>query len=92
VIWQRFKDKGLKVFAIGPKETVDQASLWSTLHQLTYRVIPDANGDIYKKYGTGSVPYHAIIDRGFKIRHSQENFEKELLVGIIQDTLSERVA
>ena len=56
------------------------------------KVIPDANGDIYKRYGTGSVPYHVIIDRGFKIRHSQENFEKELLVGIIQDTLLERVA
>jgi len=55
-------------------------------------MIPDSNGDIYKTYGTGSVPYHVIIDRGFKIRHSQENFEKELLVGIIQDTLLEKVA
>jgi len=77
----------LKVFAIGAKETVEQASSWSSLHQLTYMVIPDANGDICKKYGTASVPYHFIIDRGFNIRHSQENFEKELLVGIIQDTL-----
>jgi hypothetical protein len=39
----------------------------------------------------GSVPYHVIIDRGFKIRHSQENFEKGLLVGIIQDIVLERL-
>jgi len=82
----------LKVFAIGAKETVEQASSWSSLHQLTYIVIPDANGDIYTKYGMGSVPYHVIIDRRFKIRHSQEKFEKELSVGIIQDTLLEKVA
>ena len=55
-------------------------------------VIPDANGDIYRRYGTGSVPYHVIINGGLQIRHFQKKFEKDLLVGIIQDTLLERVA
>ena len=90
-IWQRFKDKGVKVFAVGAKENTEQASSWSSQHQLTYMVIPDPAGDIYKKYGAGSVPYHVLIDRSFKIRHSQENFEKELLIGIIQDTLLEKL-
>jgi len=77
----------VKVFAIGVKESADQASSWSSQHQLTYPVITDPEGDIYKKYGTGSVPYHVIIDRRFEIGHSQEDFQKELLIGTIQDTL-----
>jgi peroxiredoxin len=78
----------LKVFAIGVKESADQASSWLSQHQLTHPVIADPEGDIYKKYGTGSVPYHVIIDRRFEIRHSQEDFQKELLIGTIQDTLT----
>ena len=86
-IWQRYKDKGLKVFAIGVKENGEQASLWSFHHRLTYPVIIDPEGEIYKKYGSGSVPYHVIIDRMWIIRHFQENFEKESLMGVIQDNL-----
>jgi peroxiredoxin len=75
----------LKVLAIGVKENADQASSWSSQHQLTYPIMIDPNGEIYNNYGNGSVPYHVLIDRGFKIIHSQENFQKELLIGKIQD-------
>ena len=47
----------------------------------------DPEGEIYKEYGNGSVPYHVLVDRGFKIIHSQENFKKNLLIETIQDVL-----
>jgi peroxiredoxin len=77
----------LKVFAIGVKENGEQASSWSFQHRLTYPVIIDPEGEIYKKSGTGSVPYHVIIDRDFRIRLSQEDFEKNVLIEVIRDTL-----
>ena len=77
----------MKVFAIGVKENAEQASSWSSQHQLTYPVMIDPEGEIYKKYGNGSVPYHVLIDRGFKIIHSQENFQKKPLIETIQDVL-----
>jgi peroxiredoxin len=77
----------LKVFAIGVKENGEQASSWSSQHELTYPVIIDPEVKIYKKYGTGSVPYHVIIDRNFMIRLSQEAFEKEMLIRVIRDAL-----
>jgi len=77
----------LKVFAIGVKENGKQASSWSFRHRLTYSVIIDPEGEIYKKFGTGSVPYHVIIDRDFRIRLSQEDFEKNVLLEVIQDGL-----
>ena len=77
----------MKVFAIGVKENAEQASSWSSQHQLTCPVTIDPEGGIYKKYGNGSVPYHVLIDRGFKIIHSQENFQKKLLIETIQDIL-----
>jgi peroxiredoxin len=77
----------LKVFAIGVKENGEQASSWSFQHRLTYSMIIDPEGEIYKKFGTGSVPYHVIIDRDFRIRLSKEDFKKGLLIGMIRNTL-----
>ena len=89
-IWQTFRDKGLKVFAIGVKENGEQAFSWSLGYGLTYPVGFDPEGEIYKKFGTGSVPYHVIIDRDFRISLSQEDFGKDLLIRKIQDTLGRR--
>jgi len=79
----------LKVFAVGVKENAEEASTWSSQHQLTYPVLTDPEGEIYKIYGNGLVPYHVIIDRRFGIIHSQEDFQKELLIGTIRDALRE---
>ena len=77
----------MKVIAIGVKENSVQASSWSSQHRLTYPVGIDLDGEIYKKFGTGSVPYHVIIDRDFLISLSQEDFEKNVLIEVIRDTL-----
>jgi peroxiredoxin len=77
----------LKVFAIGVKENIEQAASWSSRHRVSYPVIIDSEGEIYKKYGTGSVPYHVIIDRDFRISLSQEDFKKDRLIKMIQDFL-----
>lgn len=86
-IWRRFKDSGLKVFSIGVKENVEQASSWSSQHRLTYPVIIDPEGKIYRKFGTGYVPYHILIDRDFRICLSQEDFKKGRLIKMIQGNL-----
>jgi len=77
----------LKVFAIGFKESAEQASSWSSRHQLTYPVIIDPEGEVYKKFGTGSVPYHVFIDNNFLIRHSEEKFYKDHLIRLLNDHL-----
>ena len=79
------------MFGIGVKENSQQASSWYQQHRLTYPVIPDPEGEIYKQFGTGSVPYHVVIDRNLIIRHSEEKFDKvhliELLNGYFQDKI-----
>jgi peroxiredoxin len=59
----------------------------NAIYELTYPVIIDPEGEIYKKFGTGSVPYHVIIDRDFRISLSQEDFRKDLLIKGIQEAL-----
>jgi len=65
----------------------EQAPAWSSQHHLTYPATMDSEGEIFRKYGNGSVPYHVLIDRDFKIIHAEENFQKELLIGTINNIL-----
>jgi hypothetical protein len=51
-------------------------------------VIEDLEGEIYRKFGTGSVPYRVIINRDFRMSLSQEDFKKVLLIKEIQETLN----
>ena len=89
-IWERFKDKGLKVFGFGVKENSDQALSWSQQHQLTYPVKTDPEGELYKKFGSGSVPFHVILDKKFIIRHSEETFEGPQLIQLLDRCLEEK--
>ena len=72
---------------MGVKENSEQAFSWTSTHQLTYPVIIDPEGEVYKKFGTGSVPYHVLMDKDFRICLSQEDFKKGQLIDMIQDNL-----
>lgn len=88
-IWQRFKDKELKVLAVGVQEDAGKASSWSFKHRLTYPVIIDPDGEIYKKFGNGSVPYHVLIGKDFMLRLSAEKFDQDHLVQLLKGYLQD---
>jgi len=52
---------------------------------LTYPVIIDPEGEVYRKFGSGSVPYHVLIDNRFIIRYAGEKFDKDCLIQLIKD-------
>ena len=60
-------------------------------HQLTYPVMTDPEGELYKKFGTGSVPFHVIIDKKLTIRHSEEKFDGAQFIQILNRCLEEKV-
>jgi len=54
-------------------------------------VIPDLEGEIYRQFGTGSVPYHAVIDRDFILRHSEEKFDKAQLIKLLKGYFQDKI-
>jgi hypothetical protein len=53
---------------------------------LTYPVIADPQGDIFRRFGA-AVPYHVLIDRDFRIALSTGEFEKDSLIGAIEEVM-----
>jgi peroxiredoxin len=78
----------LRVYAFGVMENSEQASLWSSQHYLTYPVISDPTGEIYKRFGTGSVPYHVLLNENLIIRLSEGKFDKTKIIQILNNHLT----
>jgi len=57
---------------------------------LTYPVVADPQGEIFRRFGVSSVPYHAVIDRDLRIALSTEAFEKDSLIRVIEEVMKFR--
>ena len=55
---------------------------------MTYPVIADPLGEIFRRFGADSVPHHVVIDRGLRIALSTGEFEKNSLIGVIEKAVT----
>ncbi len=87
-IWEKFRDNGLKIFAIGVKEERKSCEEWINKNSLSYPVIPDIEGSIFKNYGNGAVPYNVIIDKDLKVIYSsEEKFNVDKIYDILKKSI-----
>ncbi len=57
---------------------------------MTYPVVADPQGEIFRRFGASSVPYHVVIDRDLRIALSTGEFEKDSLIGAIEKAMISR--
>lgn len=57
---------------------------------MTYPVVADPQGDIFRRFGVGSVPHHVVTDRDLRIALSTGEFEKDSLIGTIEKAMASR--
>jgi peroxiredoxin len=77
-IWKVFKDKGLYVFGVDRKEKKDQVLKFAEKVKISYPLIMDENGDIYKLFAhpnTG-VTRNVLIDKKGRIVFLTRLFEE----------------
>lgn len=55
---------------------------------MTYPVVADPQGDIFRRFGADSVPHHVVIDRDLRIALSTGEFEKDSLIGVIEKAVT----
>ena len=68
-IWKAFKDKGLYVFGVDRKEKKEQVIKFAEKVNVSYPLIMDESGDIYKLYAhpNSGVTRNVLIDKTGKI-------------------------
>lgn len=74
-VWQRFKDKGLVVVAIGREHPNTELSDFQKKHQFTFEIAGDPKRDVYGKYATAYIPRNILVGKDGKIIFQSVGFE-----------------
>ena len=77
-IWNTFKDKGLQLFGVDRKETKESVLKFIKKTKVTYPLIMDEDGRIFKKYANenAGVTRNVLIDKDGKIVFLTRLFEQ----------------
>lgn len=66
-VWQKFKDRGLTVIAIGREHSAAEMVTFKASKQLTMPIAPDPKRAIYGKFATQYIPRNFLIGRDGRI-------------------------
>ena len=80
-VWQRFKDRGVKVVALGREHSGEEVGKFRAEKKLTLPMAGDPGRKIYAKYATQYIPRNFVIGPDGKVAFqsvgfSQEDFQK----------------
>lgn len=91
-IWNRFKNSGVEVLAIGREHSIEELKEFAKTNKLTMRVLSDPKREIYGKYAKRVIPRNYVINKNGKIIYSSSGFdEKEFkkLVAVVESELKQ---
>ncbi len=60
-IWQRYKDRGLKVIVIGVGEQEEAVGEFRTSHGLSMPIAADPESEVFHKFAKGTIPRNNLI-------------------------------
>ncbi|HEV7406812.1 MAG TPA: TlpA disulfide reductase family protein [Chthoniobacteraceae bacterium] len=66
-VWQKFKDRGLTVVAIGREHSAEEMVAFKAGKHFTMPIAPDPKRAIYSKFATQSIPRNFLIGRDGRI-------------------------
>jgi peroxiredoxin len=75
-VWQKFKDRGLVVVAIGREHSTAEMTKFKADKKLTMAVVPDPKREIFSKYATKYIPRNFLIGRDGKIIFASTGFNR----------------
>lgn len=79
--------EGVMVFEIAVRESESAARDWKNSKGLSFPVLIDPSGSVYRDYGGRGVPHNIVINRGFEITLTQPGYQRGL--GAIKSKVNE---
>lgn len=76
-VWNRFKDKGVVVLAIGREHNTDELQKFQAANNVTLPMLVDPKREIYSKYAKKSIPRNYVIDAQGKIVFASLGFRQD---------------
>ncbi|MFH1214606.1 MAG: TlpA disulfide reductase family protein [Candidatus Neomarinimicrobiota bacterium] len=76
-IWQKYKNDGLVVLAIGREHTAVQLDTFRQENKFSFQIAPDPQRKIYSLFATVYIPRNILIDRDGRIIYLSIGYDKK---------------
>ncbi|MBK7048050.1 MAG: TlpA family protein disulfide reductase [bacterium] len=87
-IWQEYREDGVTVLSIDLQEQLAVVLPWIASQGVTYRVLMAPNWNVFSRFPyAGGLPYNAIIDRDMVLRYGHVFYERDIIVGMLDELL-----
>ena len=87
-IWHQYRDRGVAVLGVDLQEDIGLVKLFAVNTNLTFPLVIDETGDVFRDYAGGAVPFNVIIDKNQRVRYSQAGYDEQTMISIIDELLS----
>lgn len=89
-VWQKFKDKGLVLIAVGREHQNSELAAFQKKHGFTFPIAGDPKREVYGKFASQYIPRNVLIGKDGKILFQSVGFDKpefERLIRAIESAL-----
>jgi len=83
-VWERFRDKGLVLVAVGREHTDDELKAFAKQKGFLLPMAADPQRKVYGKFATGFIPRNYLIDRQGQIAYQSIGFEEEEFAALVR--------
>jgi sulfide:quinone oxidoreductase len=91
-LYERFAGDGLEVVCVGAMETEESCGAWREEFQLAFPVIADVDGDLFRAFTNGWVPWSVLIGPDGTVVFSENEFDEEGFSTAIRQLYQRRTA
>ncbi|HEX9935388.1 MAG TPA: TlpA disulfide reductase family protein, partial [bacterium] len=91
-VWQRFRDRGLMVLAIGREHTKKELAVYLKDKKLSFPMAPDPKRNVFNLFATKYIPRNVLIGKKRSIVYQSVGYEPEefkRLVAAIENELAQ---
>lgn len=75
-LWQKYKDRGLALVAVGQGHSTEEVAAFKKTNKLTLPMAADPQNEVFAKFGVGPIPRNIVIGADGKIVFQSVGFSE----------------
>ena len=87
--WQKYDSLGVKVFGIDLQESATLVANWAKNKQLTYTILLEETGNVWKQYGMGYIPHNVVLDDNLVVHYTDYGYAPQQIKDVIESLLAQ---
>jgi peroxiredoxin len=92
-VWQRYRNLGIEMLAIGREESVESIVSFRQKHGFTFPILADPNGEVFAAFASEGIPRTYLVDASGVVVYESRGYSEKIfrqMLDEIEDLLMRR--